>query len=238
MPGENLHYIGDSAWCPYGRRSFEEIRERTGFLTDRLIQHGAKAIVIACNSATIAAIESLRASYPLPFIGMEPAVKPAAALTKSGVIGVLATEASLAGEKFHRLVNSHATGVRVITRPCPEFVDLVEAGILEGAEADVAVDSHVQPLVGEGADVLVLGCSHYPFLRPLIEKSAGENVSVIDTGSPVARRLQKLLEAEGALASEDGESEVTIQTTGDLGQLKKLLPTLCPGIEAAVSEME
>ncbi len=235
LPNENLHYIADSAWCPYGRRTFEEITERTGFLTDHLIHHGAKAIVIACNSATIAAIGSLRATYPLPFIGMEPAVKPAAAHTKTHVIGVLATEASLAGEKFHRLVSSHAQGVRVITRPCPEFVELVEAGILDGPEAENAVEHHVRPLINEGADILVLGCSHYPFLRPLIEKAAGENVAVIDTGSPVAKRLEGILKSEQLSAAENPKSEVIIQTTGDLDHMKELLPVLCPGVEASLS---
>ncbi|MCL4109434.1 UNVERIFIED_CONTAM: hypothetical protein GTU68_043662 [Idotea baltica] len=236
LPNENLHYIADSAWCPYGPRSFEEIIERTSFLSDHLINHGAKAIVIACNSATIAAIGSLRASYPQPFVGMEPAVKPAAAHTKTGTIGVLATEASLAGEKFHRLISSHASGIRVITRPCPEFVELVEAGILHGPEAEAAVDLHVKPLIDDGADVLVLGCSHYPFLRPLIEKAAGPNVEVIDTGSPVSKRLKGILEVENLISEKNSESTVTIQTTGDFEHLKNLLPTLCPGLEADVSE--
>lgn len=235
LPGENLHYIADSAWCPYGRRSFEEITARASFLTDHLIERGAKAIVVACNSATIAAIGSLRAAYPIPFVGMEPAVKPAAALTKTGVIGVLATEASLAGEKFHRLISDHAKGVRVITRPCPEFVDLVEAGILDGPEARAAVVSHVQPLIAEGVDVLVLGCSHYPFLRSLIEQSAGKSTTVIDTGTPVARRLADLLEVEGLLDRADSAPSVTIETTGDPAHLERLLPKLCPGLTAIIS---
>ncbi|MDC0291883.1 glutamate racemase [Verrucomicrobiales bacterium] len=238
LPNENLHYIADSAWCPYGPRSFEEIIQRTSFLSDHLIHHGAKAIVIACNSATIAAIGSLRATYPLPFVGMEPAVKPAAAHTKTGTIGVLATEASLAGEKFHRLVSSHASGVRVITRPCPEFVELVEAGILDGPKAQTAVKFHIDSLLAEGADVLVLGCSHYPFLRPLIERAAGENIEVIDTGSPVSKRLKRILETENLISAENADSKVIIQTTGDLAHLKNLLPTLCPGLDAEVSAFE
>lgn len=236
MPGEDLHYIADSAWCPYGRRSFEEIRERTAHLTDFLIEHGAKAVVVACNSATIAAIESLRATYPLPFVGMEPAVKPAAQLSRAGAIGVLATEASLAGERFHRLVDDHSRGVRVITRPCPEFVDLVEAGLLEGPEAQGVVREVLGPLLAEGVDVLVLGCSHYPFLRPLIERTAGPGVQVLDTGAPVANRLKNLLSADGLIGEAGGGGEIRIRTTGELALLQRLFPALCPGIAAELLE--
>ncbi|MFT5470166.1 MAG: glutamate racemase [Verrucomicrobiales bacterium] len=238
LPAEDLLYIADSAWCPYGRRSFEEIRARTAELTDFLIDHGAKAIVIACNSATIAAIESLRASYPLPFVGMEPAVKPAAQLSRKGAIGVLATEASLAGERFHRLVNDHSRGIRVITRPCPEFVDLVEAGVLDGPEAEGVVREVLVPLLAEGVDVLVLGCSHYPFLRSLIEQTAGPDVRVIDTGAPVANRLKSLLSTDGMLRVNPGQTgEIQIRTTGDFELLQRLFPKLCPGIEATYSTL-
>ena len=117
LPRHSIHYVGDTAWCPYGTKSFEEIIARTSRLSDELISRGAEVIVLACNSATIAAIESLRAEYPIPFIGMEPGVKPAAALTQTNIIGVLATEVSLRGDKFHRLVSTHAHDLRVITQP-------------------------------------------------------------------------------------------------------------------------
>ena len=238
LPFERLHYVADSAYCPYGRRTFEEIRARTSALTERLMVLGALTIVIACNSATIAAIESLRTTYPIPFVGMEPAVKPAAQTTRSGVVGVLATEMSLAGEKYHRLVDAHAHGVRVITRPCPEFVDLVEAGILSGPKAQEVVEMHVNPLLEEGADVLVLGCSHFPFLRSVIELVAGPHVAVLETGSPVSRRLKTVLEAEGLQSSSQEKAEVIVQTTGDLELLQTLMPTLCPGLPASLSKFE
>ena len=128
LPNESIIYFGDSAWCPYGARDADEIQRRVFAVTDFLLSKNCKLIVIACNSATIAAVEALRASYPVPFVGMEPGIKPAAAITQTGTVGVLATEASLAGKKFHRLVDDHGSGVTIITRPCPDFVELVESG--------------------------------------------------------------------------------------------------------------
>ena len=229
LPEEPLVYVGDSAWCPYGPRPVEEIRQRVFAITDFLLSKQARMVVVACNSATISAVEALRSAYPLPFTGMEPAIKPAAALTKTGVIGVLATEASRAGEKYHKLVDQHAAGLRVITRPAPEFVVLVERGNLDGPEARTAVEEHVCPLLEEGADVLVLGCTHYPFLRPLIEEIAGPEVAVIDTGKAVARQVQRLLPPTD---SSTGPS-VKIYTTGDLSTLERLFPALCPEIDDA-----
>ena len=225
LPDESLLYVGDSAWCPYGPRPVKEIQQRVFRITDYLLSRNAKMIVVACNSATIAAVEALRAAYPVPFTGMEPAVKPAAALTKTGVIGVLATQASSAGEKYHKLVNQYASSVRIITRPAPEFVELVESGYLTGPEVEATVEAHVRPLLDENADVLVLGCTHYPFLRPVIEKVAGPGVHIIDTGAAVARQVQRLL----PLTSDGREIEVC--TTGDLSTLQRLFPVLCPGDE-------
>lgn len=229
LPHEPLIYIGDSAWCPYGARPAADIQRRVFQLTDRLMGWGVKLVVLACNSATIAAVEALRATCPIPFAGMEPAVKPAAAASRSGVVGVLATQASLAGEKFHRLVNDHAGGVRVITRPCPGLVELVERGELTGDRAAAVVAGDVAPLVAAGADVLVLGCTHYPFLRPLIEAAAGPGVTVIDTGAAVARRVRQLLERDHLLATGTGAAPgLRILTTGPLEQLRQLWPRLGP----------
>lgn len=222
LPEQTIHYIGDTAWCPYGTKSFEEIIGRTSRLTDELTALGAEMIVIACNSATIAAIESLRTQYPIPFIGMEPGVKPAAAATKTNIIGVLATEISLRGEKFHRLVSTHARNLRVITRPCPKFVDLVEAGILDGPEVEAAIDEYAVPLVEAGADVLILGCSHYPFLKASLQARLPSGITFIDTGDAIARRVQS------RSLSKSRDSEVRIQTTGDAEIFNRLLPLLAP----------
>jgi glutamate racemase len=232
LPGASLHYVGDSAWCPYGTKSPEVIQQRVFEIADYLLGHGAEILVIACNSATIQAVGALRAEYPLPVVGMEPGVKPAAECTRSGVIGVLATEASLAGEKFHQLVNTHASGVRVITRPCPRFVELVEAGILDGPEVEAAVDEAIAPLLEAGADVFVLGCTHYPFLRPVIERRLPAGCVVIDTGPAVAKRVASLLPpVEG---SEDAGA-IHIETTGPIGRLEALLPRLLAGVNVRSS---
>lgn len=230
MPGEDLIYFGDSAWCPYGPRHPEEIQRRVFAITDYLLEQHCKLIVIACNSATIAAVEALRATYPVPFVGMEPAVKPAATMTRTGTVGVLATEASLAGEKFHRLLNTHARGVNIITRPCPNFVELVERGELDTPRALAIVEEETLPLIEAGADVLVLGCTHYPFLRPLIEDVAGPNIKVLDTGSAVASHVAQLL--HNTCKPDTGNTSYKIITTGKLSTLKTTFPKLCPDIDA------
>ncbi len=202
LPAEDLLYAADTAWCPYGGRPAEQIVARAVAVTDYLLDRGAKLIVVACNTATIAAVGTLRAQYPVSFVGMEPAVKPAAARTRSGVVGVLATGASLAGDRFQGLVARHARGVRVVTQPCHGLVDRIEAGDLDGPVTAALVDRYVRPLVEAGADTIVLGCTHYLFVRPLIAAVAGPGVELVDTGRAVARRAGELLAGEGLLELE------------------------------------
>ncbi|MFC5050385.1 glutamate racemase [Rubritalea spongiae] len=228
-----IHYIGDSAWCPYGNKSAEQIQARCFAITEQLIEMGARTIVVACNSATIHAVEALRARYPLPFIGMEPAVKPASKLTQSGTIGVLATEASIAGEKFHKLLQTHISpnGLKVITQHCPDFVTLVERGVLNGPEVEDAVKRYAQPTVEAGADTLVLGCTHYPFLRASIQQVVGPNVKLIDTGEAVARQTASIIPLDR------GHGEISIHTTGNLACLQHLFPILCPSLTAELAKI-
>jgi glutamate racemase len=233
IPGADLHYVGDSAWCPYGTKSPDVICGRVFQIADYLLNNGAEMLVIACNSATIHAVGALRAAYPLPVVGMEPAVKPAAELTRSGVVGILATEASLAGEKFHQLVSAHASGIRVITRPCPRFVELVEEGKLSGPEVEDAVDEALAPLLEAGADVFVLGCTHYPFLRTVIEARLPDTATVVDTGPAVARRVRSLLEPEPPSSP---AGSILVETTGELDLLERLLPRLLPGLEVKAGQ--
>jgi len=225
LPGHPVTYVGDSAWCPYGNKAYPEIQSRCRTICDFLISRGAEVIVIACNSATIAAVETLRSEYPIPFVGMEPGVKPAAAVSKSGTIGVLATEASLKGEKFHRLVSAHAEGITVRTQPCPKFVDLVEAGILSGPDVDSAIDEYTSPMLQAGADVLILGCTHYPFLKEALVSRLPESVQLIDTGPAVAKQVQSFVNTAQ-------QGPLQIHTTGPLEQLETLLPVLCPNLTA------
>jgi len=233
LPGEHLRYIADSAWCPYGGRPVEEIRGRAHFLADVLVGAGCRALVVACNTATIAAVESLREAYSIPIIGMEPAVKPAAASTRSGVVGVLATGAALAGEKFHRLVERHAGGVRVITRPCPGLVERVEAGELCGPALEAELRGHTSLLLAEGADVVVLGCTHYPFLRSALEEILPAEIALIDTGEAVARQLERRLAATGCSGQRVGSGSVHLFTTGDLEHLRITAPLLWPEAKVA-----
>ena len=228
MPDAKIEYVGDSAWCPYGTKSVEEIQSRVFEITDYFLEQGAELVVVACNSATISAVEALRAAYPIPFVGMEPGIKPAAQLTKSGTVGVLATEASLSGEKFLKLVDTHAKNLRVLTVACPKFVDLVEKGQIEGKEVQAAIEEYAMPMVEEGADVLILGCTHYPFLKNEIRNVVPELVNLIDTGKAVAQRVSELVRAEQS-------GGVVVSTTGDVNLLQKIYPKLCQ--EIAVDEI-
>ena len=230
LPGEDLLYLADSAYCPYGGRPFAEIQARAHVLTESLLAAGAKLIVVACNTATIAAVESLRATYPVAFVGMEPAVKPAVAATRTGVVGVLATGAALSGEKFHQLVARHANGVRVITRPCPGLVERVETGDLAGEATADLVRQFALPLVADGADTLVLGCTHYPLLRPLIQSIVGAHVQLIDTGAAVARQVRRLLEKDELSRPSEPKhhGQLRVRTTGDPSVLARALPHLWP----------
>lgn len=228
LPSEDLLYLADSAYCPYGGRPLAEIEERAHHLTETLLAAGAKLIVVACNTATIAAVEGLRATYPVAFVGMEPAVKPAVAATRSGVVGVLATGAALNGEKFHQLVARHAGGVRVITRPCPGLVERVESGDLTGEKTAELIRQYALPLVEQGADTLVLGCTHYPLLRPLIQAIVGPHIQLIDTGAAVARQVGRLLEKEGLARPATQSGILRVRTTGNPTALTHALPHLWP----------
>ncbi len=226
LPAEDLIYYADSGHCPYGGKPREQILARATAITEFLLSRGAKLIVVACNTATIAAVEQLRATYPLPFVGMEPAVKPAVALTQTGVVGVLATGAALAGEKFHRLVAEHAGGVRVITQPCPGLVERVECGDLGGPQTRALVERYVAPLLAEQADAIVLGCTHYPFLRPLIQEVVGAGIRLIDTGEAVARHTRRVLEREQLLNPATSPGRIEWHTSGDPTAFAQLYPLL------------
>lgn len=217
LPNEQFIYVSDAGHCPYGGKRASEITDRAEAITDFLLQHRVKLIVVACNTATIAAIESLRATYAVSFVGMEPAVKPAALLTKSGVVGVLATGAALAGEKLHQLIERHAAGVRVLTQPCPGLVEGVEAGLLNSGETRRLVQRYTAPLMAQGADVLVLGCTHYPFLREVIQQAVGPEVILLDTGAAVARRTASLLHAEQLAADPMQQGGLRLFTSGNPG---------------------
>ena len=202
LPHESLLYVADSGHVPYGDKSAEFICARSLTIADFLLGQGAKALVLACNTATAAAISELRSAYPqLPIIGMEPAVKPAAAATQTGVVGVLATTGTLKSAKFAALLDRFASDVRVITQPCPGLVEQIEAGALTATATRELLWGWVQPLLAEGCDTLILGCTHYPFIKPLLRELLPANVSLIDTGAAVARQLRRVLAERELLAS-------------------------------------
>ncbi|MFO7547797.1 MAG: glutamate racemase [Acidimicrobiia bacterium] len=222
LPAADLLYVADRARAPYGRRSLDEVRGFSEVITDRLLAEGAGLVVVACNTASAAALHHLRARHPaVPFVGMEPAVKPAAALSGRGVVGVLATAATFQGELFASVVDRYASGVVVVAEACTGWVELVERGTVAGPEAEAAVRSHLRPVLDAGADTLVLGCTHYPFLAPVIRAVAGDKVTVVDPSDAVARRV---VEVSGAAA--EGEGRLRVVTTAPTSGLDALVEHL------------
>jgi glutamate racemase len=214
LPAEDLLYVADTANAPYGDRDAAFIRERALAIVARLTEERVKAVVVACNTATGLAVDALRQRYDLPIVAIEPAVKPAALQTRSGVIGVLATTQTLASERFSKLVATHAAGVTVLTQPSPELVDRVEAGDLSSDRTRMLVARYVGPIVARGADSIVLGCTHFPFLRAVIEATAGPSVTIIDPAVAVAREVRRRLDAAGLLAPDGHHGTERVWTTG------------------------
>ena len=196
LPHERLLYIADSGHVPYGDKSASFIERRSLALTRFLVEQGADAIVVACNTATAAAITTLRQHYTLPIIGMEPAVKPAVAATRSGVVGVLATTGTLESARFAALLERYAGEVEIVTQGCPGLVEQVERGDLLSAQTRSLIERYTAPLLARGVDVLILGCTHYPFLAPLLRAVVGVNITLIDTGEAVARQVQRRMQTE------------------------------------------
>jgi glutamate racemase len=190
IPSAHILYLGDRSWAPYGVRSLDDVRSpRAVVITDHLLLRPPDTIVLACNTASAAALTYLRALHPdRCFVGMEPAVKPAASTTRSGVVGVLATPATFQGALYASVVDRYAAGVDVVEVPCPGWMEMVEHPV-DDAERQAVIERTVAPLVAAGADVLVLGCTHYPFLRSHIEAAAGHGVVVVDPGEAVARQV-------------------------------------------------
>jgi len=219
-PDLDVLYLADSAHAPYGQRSLREVAELTHRNTGWLLAQGADLIALACNTASAAALHDLRRAHPdVRFVGMEPAVKPARSYTRSGVIGVLATEATFQGEVFASVVGRFADGIKVIARPCAGWAELVEAAQVAGPIVEAAIDAHVQPVLAEGADTLVLGCTHYPFLLPVLRSRAGAQIVIVDPAPAVARQI-------GRLAETPGQGRVRIVTTGEPGQVQAAMRSL------------
>lgn len=229
LPDEKYVYVSDNAHCPYGEKSKDYIIDRARKITEFLLNEGADIIVVACNTATAAAISTLRKEYQVNFIGMEPAVKPAAATTRTGVVGVLATAGTLKAEKYLDTRGKFAGGVRIVEHVGQGFVETVERGMTTGKEAETIVKASLKPLLDEGSDRIVLGCTHYPFLMDTIRQVAKSlcperDIEVIDPAPAVARHLFEVMEGKG-LIRKDGFS-IVLHSSGDRNQLEKTYSNL------------
>lgn len=239
LPGEDLLYYADNAYCPYGIRGRDQIQERSDRISRLLLDEGVKAIVVACNTASAMAIEHIRLEFPgVPFVGLEPAVKPAVKLTRSGRIGVLATPRTVAGERLRWLIETHANGIEVRTVAATGLVELVEAGVLSGPEVVAALRPLLDPMLEAGADVVVLGCTHYPFLRAEIEAYVGAGIPVIDSGLAIAQRTRMVLRQRGLLIERAGTGSLRMMTSadaGDVAAVERVARLLMPGAPAMAS---
>jgi glutamate racemase len=228
LPNENLLYFADQGHVPYGPRTLEEIRQFSEAITQFLINKGAKLIVVACNTASAAALHWLREKHPeIPFVGMEPAVKPAAEQTHSGVVGVLATPATFQGKLYASVVERFASDVTVLQNTCPGLVEEIERGALDGEKTQAILEAALRPMLGRGLDTVVLGCTHYPFVIPQIEAICGDSVRVVDPAPAVARQVERRLDALGLLSTSKADAEVQLFTSGDVETFNSLTAQLC-----------
>ncbi len=239
LPREDTIYFADQLHIPYGPRSLQEIRTFSETITRFLLDRGCKIIVVACNAASAAALKHLRATFPdVPFVGMEPAVKPAAETTRTGVVGVLATPATFQGELFASVVERFANGVQLVKEVCPGLVQQVEAGRLNTPDTLEMLNRFLQPIRAAHADTIVLGCTHYPFVIEAIRQLA-PGVNVIDPAPAVARQVARVLRERGWLCDEDRAGTRRFITSGDLDRFQNILRALVqvetPGTSAAWS---
>ena len=230
LKSEDVIYFADSAWCPYGTKPVEQIRERTLKITDFLVSQNSKAVVAACNTACSAGLDLIRAkNQNIPVIGVEPGVKPAQSITRNGKIGVLSTNQTLQGEKFFMLVEKFGNGVEIFTQPAPGLAELVDQGKKDGQETAELLGNYLRPLLAKGIDTLVLGCTHYPFLRGKIQEICGPSVILVDTGLAVAKQTERVLRYKNIAniaLEENVPGSVNFYTSGGADSVKKVLETL------------
>ena len=238
MPQENLLYFGDQGHIPYGPRPMEQIRKFSEAITNFLLAGQAKITVVACNTASAAALKYLRERFrDLKFVGMEPAVKPAAEHTRTGKVGVLATPATFQGELYGSVVERFANGVEIFQSTCPGLVQQIERGNLESVDTRRILMEALQPMIEKNIDTVVLGCTHYPFVIPLIQQIVGENVRVIDPAPAVAKQTKRLLEAGGIANQLPARGTIRMFTSGDPVALESMLPILL-GESSKVEKIE
>ncbi len=228
LPDERLLYFADQAHVPYGQRSAEEICLFSEQITRFLLAHGASIMVVACNTATAAAIDHLRQKFPdLPFVGMEPAVKPGAAHTNNGKIGVLATAGTFESQRYASLLSRFAENVFAYESDCPGLVEQIESGELASRETEAILQAAIRPMLAAGVDTLILGCTHYPFVWPLIERVAGPDVTIIDPAPAVALQVERVHnESRGKKSQTNQRGSVDLFTTGNEEQFGRQVQQL------------
>ena len=227
LPSESLVYFADQEHVPYGSRAMDEVREFSVSITRFLLEQGAKLVVVACNTASAAALHSLRQLFPdIPFVGMEPAVKPAAEHTHTGVVGVLATPATFQGALYASVVERFAANVTLLQNTCPGLVKQIEQGAFDDKKTRAILETALRPMLDQGIDTIVLGCTHYPFVIPLIQEIVGPGVRVIDPAPSVARQVSRLLGFNGGQAVNTGKGILSFFTSGNARKFTTLLPGL------------
>lgn len=237
MPKEPIIYFADQGHVPYGPRLLQQVRDFSEAVTRFLLDQGAKLIVVACNTASAAALHYLRGKFPdVSFVGMEPAVKPAAEHTQSGLVGVLATPATFQSALYASVLERFANGVQVLQHNCPGLVSQIEDGNLDGEATHAILDDALRPMLDRGIDTVVLGCTHYPFVIPLIQQIAGKHVRVIDPAPAVAKQAKRLLEENETRNQARESAQVRFYTSGDADSLASMLPKLL-GESGAVEQV-
>jgi glutamate racemase len=226
LPHENLIYFADSKHAPYGNKTQAEIIARCMEIADFLLQKEVKSLVVACNTATAAAIDILREKFNVPIIGMEPAIKPAAAASKNGVIGVLATVGTLKSAQFAALLESYGRNVKVVTQACVGLVECIERGELDTPETKALIRQYTAPLLVEGADTIVLGCTHYPFVKQVIQEMVGDKIILIDTGAAVAKQVKRQLDEKELLSVNQEKAEVNFWTNSEAENAAQVIEKL------------
>lgn len=229
LPDENLIYIADSLHAPYGNRSTQHVQSRSQKITNFLLDKNIKALVVACNTATAEAVELLREQLSIPVIGLEPAIKPGAKVSKTGVIGVLATQRTIDSERLTSLTVRHAPHTKVIAQACPGLVEKVEANHLDHYDTRLLIKKYTTPLLEQNADTIILGCTHYPFLSKTIRMIVGKEIQLIETGRPVARQLQRILQQQHLLNTSDHTGKIEFYNSSHLSQHKSTMQQLWQG---------
>lgn len=227
LPTHKLLYVADTQHMPYGERNADYITKRCLAVSQFLYQQKVSAIVVACNTASVVAIKTLREQFDLPIVGIEPAIKPAAKVTRSGVVGVLATSATLKSPGVTRLCELYGKNVELILTPCPGLVEQIEQGKMDGSDTREMLTGFINPMIEAGVDTVVLGCTHYPFVRDTIQELVGNSVTVVEPGAAVARQLcRRLDEVDNTDLIESEAGRETFYSTGAVGDVGVLISTL------------